>query len=286
MNTYLRIKQSAKMLRWQLRRASNLVSSGGRLNQMPIVIGNSMPKSGSHLIIQILEGLTRIGPFVNPGMPPLNRDEDNSILSPDEVCVNIARLRHGDIAYCYLPAVEPYFAELTKPDRAVIFVYRDPRDVIISHVFYATEMNTNHNMHKYYTETLGSMDERIRAAILGVDLPTNPLSPIALKYQRYLPWLDQQSILAMRFEDLILDRENALKRILDYLSRYNFIPSVDNLTAINLLTKAIEPKRSGTFRKGKPGNWRDYFTDELIDIFKNETGDLLQRLGYESSQDW
>lgn len=286
MNTYLRIKQNVKFLRWQLRRASNFVSSGGRLNQLPIVIGNSMPKSGSHLIIQILEGLTRIGPFVNPGMPPLNRDEDNSILAPHEVCANIARLRHGDIAYCYLPAIEPYFTELTKPDRAVIFVYRDPRDVIISHVFYATEMNANHNMHKYYTETLGSMDERIRAAILGVDLPVNPLTPIAIKYKRYLPWLDQQSILAMRFEDLILDREIALKRILDYLSRYNFSPSVDKVTAINVLKKAIEPKRSGTFRKGKPGNWRDYFTDELIDLFKNETGDLLQRLGYESTQDW
>jgi hypothetical protein len=130
------------------------------------------------------------------------------------------------------------------------------------------------------------MDERIQAAILGVDLPTNPLSPIATKYQRYLPWLDQQAILAMRFEDLILDRENSLRRILDYLSRFNFTPSVDNITAINLLSKAIEPKRSGTFRKGKPGNWRDYFTDELIEVFKNETGDLLQRLGYESSQDW
>lgn len=286
MKATLQIKQYAKYFRWQFRRLSTLVHSGGRINQMPVVIGNSMPKSGSHLIIQILEGLTGIGPFVNPGMPPLNRSEDNSILTPDEVCLKLSRLNHGDIAYCYLPAEEPFLSELTKPDRSVIFVYRDPRDMIISHVFYATEMNKNHNMHKYYNETLSNMDERIRAAILGVDMPENPLTPIIKKYQRYLPWLDQSSILAMRFEDLILDRDTALKKILDYLAIYNFSPKVDQITAISFLKNAIEPKRSGTFRKGKPGNWREYFTDELKTLFKEETGDLLQRLGYETTQDW
>jgi hypothetical protein len=52
------------------------------------------------------------------------------------------------------------------------------------------------------------------------------------------------------------------------------------------LAAAIVPKRSGTFRKGKPGNWREYFTQENIDIFKDSTGDLLIQLGYESNNEW
>lgn len=245
-----------------------------------------MPKSGSHLIIQILEGLTGIGPFVNPGMPPLNRHEDNSILPPEKVVTNIRRLDHGDIAYCYLPAEAPYLPELIQPEHAVIFMYRDPRDMIVSHVFYATEMHQEHNMHRYYTESLRNMDERVKAAILGVTAPENPLSPIALKYQRYLPWLEQPSVLGMRFEDLILKRDDALRKILTYLKKFDFRPEVGMDEAVNVLKKAIEPKRSGTFRKGQPGNWREHFSEENKELFKKETGDLLQRLGYEADQDW
>src|SRR3989304_6202448 len=68
------VKHRLKLFRWRLRRAStSLRWNGFRVAGLPIVFGNAMPKSGSHLIIQILLGLTRLGPFVDPGLPPLNR---------------------------------------------------------------------------------------------------------------------------------------------------------------------------------------------------------------------
>jgi len=74
-------KHWLKIVRWQLRRAGAALRWGpATLASTPSVVGNAMPKSGSHLIIQVLQGLPRLGSFVNPGFPPLNRSEDNRAL--------------------------------------------------------------------------------------------------------------------------------------------------------------------------------------------------------------
>lgn len=253
---------------------------------MPAVLGNAMPKSGSHLIIQVLQGLTKIGPFVNPGYPPVNRGEDNRKLSDGEVLANIQRMQPGEISYGYISAKEPFLSALTEPGRATIFVYRDPRDMIISHIFYATQMHPGHWMHQYYTQTLTSMEERIQAAIQGVQEPGSELTPIRQRYEGYLGWLEQPQVLSLRFEELILERETAFGKLLDYLARFSFTPRISRPETIAILHEAIAPKKSGTFRKGKPGNWREHFTPANIAAFKESTGDLLFRLGYETNQNW
>ena len=103
------IKHPFKMLRWRARRASTARRWGSdTLAQMPIVIGNAMPKSGSHLLIQVLLGLTKIGPFVDPGLPPLTRSATNQNLAEQAVLERLRELRSGDIAYSYLHARDPY----------------------------------------------------------------------------------------------------------------------------------------------------------------------------------
>jgi hypothetical protein len=175
---------------------------------------------------------------------------------------------------------------LTQPGRATVFIYRDPRDMIVSHVFYAAQMHPGHGMHRYYTETLQTMEERINAAIQGVEEPGSQLSPVRVKYEGYLGWLEQPAVLSLRFEDLILDRPAALGRILDYLVQRGFVPHLPRDQEISILEQAIAPKKSGTFRKGQPGNWKDYFTPANKILFKEMAGDLLIQLGYERDQDW
>ena len=287
MNIYYTAKEQLKALRWQGRRAAVALRWGAAaLAAAPAVLGNAMPKSGSHLIIQVLHGLTRIGPFVNPGFPPVNRSEDNSKQPDSFVLRSIQRMHSGDIAYGYVHARQPFLTALTHPGRATLFVYRDPRDMVVSHVFYATQMHPGHGMHQYYNETLHTMEARIQAAIQGVEEPGAELSPIRSKYENYLGWLDQPQVLSLRFEDLILQREAALGEILDYLESCGFTPRIERLQAIAALAEAITPKKSGTFRKGKPGNWREHFTPANKAFFKEQAGDLLIRLGYENDANW
>jgi sulfotransferase 6B1 len=287
MNNSHKIKHWLKLNRWQLRRMKTALRWGpSNLHNSPSVLGNAMPKSGSHLIIQVLQGLTKIGPFVNPGFPPVNRSEDNRKLSNEQIFNNLKRMQPGDIGYGYIKAIAPFTTLLTEPGWAVIFVYRDPRDMIVSHVFYATQMHSGHGMHTYYSEKLSTMEERIDAAIMGVQEPGYQLSPILDKYEGYTDWLKSPCVLCMRFEDLILDQQKTIGKILDYLSQRGFKLTINRQTAIKALQEAVAPKRSGTFRKGQPGNWREHFTEHNKEFFKKQTGDLLISMGYEENIDW
>jgi hypothetical protein len=158
--------------------------------------------------------------------------------------------------------------------------------MIVSHVFYASQMHKGHGMYRYYTETLQTMEERIQAAIRGVDEPGSELSPIRTKYEGYLGWLEQPEVLCLRFEDLILDRQAALGKLLDYLVQRGFTPTLPRPQELAILQQAIAPQKSGTFRKGQPGNWREHFSQANKAFFKENAGDLLVRLGYEQSNDW
>jgi hypothetical protein len=130
------------------------------------------------------------------------------------------------------------------------------------------------------------MEERINVAIQGVQEPGAQLSSVRAKYKKYLGWLGQPAVLSLRFEDLILKRSETLGQILDHLAARGFTPSIGREQAIASLASAIAPRASGTFRRGQPGEWRDQFSEANKRVFKATTGDLLQRLGYESSAQW
>jgi hypothetical protein len=287
MSLYYSAKKRLKVARWKLRRQSAARRWGSHeLNNSPAILGNAMPKSGSHLIIQVLQGLPEIGPAVNPGFPPVNRSEDNRKLGYEHTLENIKRMQPGDIAYGYVHAKNPFTNLLAQSGRATIFVYRDPRDVIVSHVFYATDIHKGHGMHEYYSENLNSIEQRIDAAILGVQEPGYELAPIRSKYKHYLGWLEEGNVLSLKFEDLILDRKSCFELILDYLVKRGFSLQLDRSRAVAILEKAVEPQRSGTYRKAQPGNWREHFTEKNKKNFKQSTGDLLSMLGYELDNTW
>jgi hypothetical protein len=281
------LKHRLKLIRWQLRRLDTAIRWGqGSLAGVPAVLGNAMPKSGSHLIIQILQGLTRIGPFVNPGFPPVNRAEDNRQFTVEGILHNISRMRSGDIGYGYLDARQVYVDALTRDGIASIFVFRDPRDMIISHVFYATEIFSGHGMHEYYTKKLSSMEERINTAIGGINENGLELIGVKERYESHLGWLDQPEILCLRFEELRGNQEHAFSLILDYLEGQGFQPGVTRNVAMQAINESVQPKKSGTFRSGKVGEWRQHFTQKNVDFFKQSTGDLLVKLGYEDNDTW
>ena len=97
---------------------------------------------------------------------------------------------------------------------------------------------------------------------------------------------NQPIALCLRFEELILEREAALGQILDYLAERGFSPQPERSQAVQALSQAILPRKSGTFRKGKPGNWKEYFSEANKRLFKEQTGSLLMDLGYEKNEDW
>lgn len=288
MKPYYQVKRILKRGRLKYRRWQAARRWGwDAVQQAPAVLGTAMPKGGSHFIHQVLSGLANVGPFIRPGFPPVNRFEDNSHLSEDEILAEIERMGSGEIRYGYIPCLEPYLSILKKPDRATVYIYRDPRDLVVSHVFYATYMHEGHGMHDHYTDELDSMEARLNVAIEGSDQPGLRLPSVWDRYSNYLAWIEEPGVHSVRFEDLIENRDEALSGILDYLEGFNVHLPFPRPISIAGMKKAIQPKKSGTYRKGKPGNWQDHFTPENKAKFKAVARDLLTRLDYEDDdEDW
>jgi recombinational DNA repair protein RecT len=52
------------------------------------------------------------------------------------------------------------------------------------------------------------------------------------------------------------------------------------------IAKNVFYKKSRTFRKGTIGDWRNHFTNEHKQAFKDVCGDILIKMGYADGYDW
>lgn len=253
---------------------------------LPVVFGNAMPKSGSHILSQFLEGLSLFSPLVFTDIYPVRTyTVTGRHRSQEEILYDINRLKNGDISWGYLRASEENVQALTAPHMMTYFVYRDPRDVIVSHILYAMNIHEGHRMRQYY-KSLSTMEKRIESTIAGVQSEAVSYPDIRTDYERYLPWLEQPEVFSVRFEEIIYNREETVNKMLDHLESDGVRFAVDRKKACNILNEAMAPSRSPTFRSGTSGSWREHFSEANKRLFKNVAGDLLVRLGYEHSNDW
>jgi len=147
-------------------------------------------------------------------------------------------------------------------------------------------MDRQHRLHPYYKDGFKTFDERLTASIRGFSFENVRQPDIATRFERYTAWFDYPQIHKVRFEDLIHDQNEALGLIVDHFcQRVDTVPAT-HTQIIAALRNNIDPKKSPTFRSGKTGSWKRYFTDEHKNIFKEVAGDLLIRLGYEKDNSW
>jgi len=260
----------------------------------PILLGISFPKSGTHLLDQILLGFHRVAPFSRRlhSFYAEYEGESGRKRAPEQALAWLDSLRPGDITSAHLFAREEVVNRVCTPAFIPYFIFRDPRDVVVSHVFYVTDMEARHVHHDYY-QSLPDFNSRLNVSILGrLDTNTRPehgrrveFPNIADRFAPYLGWLDQPSVLKIHFEDLINDRAAMLNRIIDHFLTRVPLQAPRELI-LESLEASINPSRSPTFRSGKTGEWKKHFTQEHKKIFKDVAGDLLVKLGYEKDNDW
>jgi hypothetical protein len=255
---------------------------------IPILFANSFPKSGTHLLTQVLQGFAELGPAVNSGLPAVVTYQGNTgrERTQAEMLADLARFQPGDIGYGHLHALPGIVELLCEPAFAAFFILRDPRDVVVSHVHYVTDMEPKHIHHRHYNEILHTFDERVRASILGLPDPKQPFPDISARFEPYLGWLERDEVLKIRYEDFIRDRIAVLGRALAHAEQRGFPCCLPPHRALEILNANINPLRSPTFRSGKSGGWQQQFSPDNKALFKEVAGELLVRLGYETSLDW
>lgn len=270
------VKHAQAVLRW--RRLT--------FNDVPPIFGNSKPKSGSHLLLQVLAGMCQVAPYEYVEAEPIRTiTRDGRKKKKEEILGELKRVPHGVIGWGYVEASPENITFLCQPGRVNYFIYRDPRDLLVSQVFFATDMQEEHGMHAFY-KSLPNFDERLQVAITGIDRDGLHMVSVKQRYEGVFQWLEQKHVMCLCFEDLINNRAATLNAMLNEVEKTGYRIPTPREKALSILVEAIQPKKSHTFRSGKTGGWREHFTEEHKKLFKDVAEDLVVRLGYEKNNNW
>jgi hypothetical protein len=250
------------------------------------VLANSFPKSGTHLLAQIIDGLperVNYGAFLGSETSSFQLRERTA----ENTCRFIRGFVPGEVIRGHL-YYEPGYAEaLAKQNTVNYFVYRDPRAVVLSESHYLREMNRWHRLAPYFRRA-ASIDDAISLSITGFDPPVPGIvyPDIAARFARYQGWLNDDECLAIRYEDLVSDsRATVIQQMADLYAR-RCGDNVDIDGCVRAMTAAIAPEKSHTFRSGQKSGWRKEFTSEHRQLFDRVAGKLLIELGYERDHSW
>lgn len=239
----------------------------------PPVIVNSLPKSGTHLLLQIASALPETrnyGSFIaqRPSMSVRLR-------SQKEINRLIGKIVPGEVVAAHLHHSAETAALLKKKNALHLFIHRNPEDVVLSEVFYLSEMAPWNALHRRFSK-LTQLDDRLELAIEGDGSPEYP--DAASRYSPFLAWLEDKDTISLRYEDLMspTQRDSELRRVAEeYLNRSDF----KNFTVEDLVSRmrfSIDPERSHTYsatesRADRP-KLEPRHSDRLKYLFSRQNG--------------
>lgn len=230
----------------------------------------SIQKCGTHLIERVLlkAGFSK-GQACNG---PLNMSHLN-------------KLRGGQFLLTHFcPSDDVQMAlEGGDPSLKIIFNYRDPRDALVSwfHWMHPANPSPMHAHMSFMQKVYSSFtDEELVDIFLKCDkfraVEYNPIEHF--RYSRVL--LFHPAVLNVRFEDLIGPNGGGSKE-----AQIRTVKAITDLLDLqvdeNLLAEEVYSTQSPTFRKGKIGGYRDFFTQEQLAKFEILHGDVIAQYGYE-----
>jgi len=218
----------------------------------PPILVNSLPKSGTHLLLQIARALpsTRyFGSFIAQAPSITMR-----LRSQAEINARIDRIVPSEVIGGHLHFTEETAEALKRKNVLHLFIYRDPRDVVISEAHYLAEMNRWHRLHKTF-KRVRDKQERIKLAIEGTGLPSYPR--VDKRFNAFLAWQSAKDCLILRYEHLLnpATLKRSIYQIVDAFIRHGGHVCDQQELAIKLIN-SISPKRSHTFHRGGIARWR------------------------------
>mgnify|MGYP002867183785 CR=1 FL=1 len=249
--------------------------------QMPVLL-NSIPKSGTHLLSNMLFSI----PHTHMVADLTDADKLSDPTARLEYVRRLAVQKEAGDLYIghipYSPEIAQFFAENGVKQ---VFVFREPRDVSVSMYHYVMKPKGGH----YHFPLFNSMEndsQRLMTVIEGYgkgkeeyEVGPDAVPSLHHYYEAYLPWLNAPNTLALRFEDLISpDLKSAtIQKLLNFLE----VPQSEEKIQ-KMVRLGQNPKNSSTFRKGKAGSWAEEYLPEHHQAFEKVGGkDLLQKMGYE-----
>lgn len=278
-----------------------------------LIVG--LPKGGSHLLEALFKNLTGYSPanvrFTNEGTlhsysisgltcSEMPSDTFQLMVPSLEILDKCTNILPNEYLITHLKYDKKYDDLLKAKNFKIIIIIRDPRDQLISRVFYTKAVPFYPGLqHLNFDELLSgfmgigsSAKEKLHDLLLShicyPNKPTNKfISRIDHFYQEFLPWMNSSICYVTKFENLVGLKGGGSqeKQIIEIINIAKHIGlNIDNNNA-KAIGEAIFGNTS-SFREGKIGSWKKYFTPYYKQEFKKIAGRLLIKLGYEQNNDW
>jgi sulfotransferase 6B1 len=237
----------------------------------PRVLCVSIPKAGTHLLERALCLHPRL---YRKLLPTLSNASLHRWGGLDGL---LAKVEPGQVIASHLRFDAAFPDVVDRRHVPVIFLVRDPRDLVVSQVNYVAR-RSDHRFGPLFAQRAG-VRERLELAIQGD--PEHRLRSVGARLRVYEGWLDSNA-LVVRFEDLVGphgggdgDRQaEAVRGIYRHIGM-----SIED-ALVSRICGRLFSSESPTFRKGSIGQWRELFDDDLEELFERNAGDATRAYGY------
>lgn len=244
------------------------------------------PRSGANWLLKMLSDYLRIS------YRDLDKKPESTIGSLMQKHFNIPPLARFNVRknvnpFQYLEKTHVFTKIDTKIDKRIIYVIRDPRDVMISY----------YNYEKYFTRKV--LKEKTGFVFDDKLSIRNELaSYIKHRFQSnsfpYLSWpehvnkaLNDQRILFIKYEDLLLNPASEIMKTLDFLKLKTNNKRVANIVSHHSFQKEkrrlkeTRQEYSIHLRKGISGEWKEHFNKEMLEYIYLNAKKQMKLFGYE-----
>lgn len=181
------------------------------------------------------------------------------------------------------------FENLIKPKiYKAFFIARDPRDLIISNYF---SLKYSHSPYDPYILKMRDKLNNISQDDGIFDLIESLTPGIKMTLEGWFK-NNSENIYLLKFEDLFgLNHKKVFAELLQFCE-INLSSSATETLLDKYSFQKISGRKLGTedvknhYRKGIPGDWKNYFNEEHTSLFKELSGDLLINCNYEKDNNW
>ena len=206
------------------------------------------------------------------------------------------------------PLLSPEFVEeihLIYPEARVIHIIRDGRDSAVSMMHHLW----NRSSDKGGVQTLTPEEVKKREAYRANPQKVLETSQGIFTEERFRqtaeswrlrvgktieigPALFGENYTEVYYEDLLERPHEEVRRLAAFLGAADDDAAIEQAVSGASFEKLSKGRERGQedsssfFRKGVSGDWKNYFTERNKEIYKEEAGELLIRLGYEKDYSW
>jgi hypothetical protein len=242
----------------------------------------SWPKAGTHLLLELAKSVLPEGPWINDSDIKYTREGDELFFQ--KVTERIAKYGDNFAIKGHIPWSKSIESFLLANNFKILFIVRDPRDVICSTYRWLSDLRKNWECSKFLAEF--SPDIQLEYIIKGMPL-LFPFdndagviwdAPFPERYSKLTPWIDSKAAATFTYEKLsgnlgIDAQRQEVEKALRFLL-------IDAATTNAVLQSLYNPK-SATFHSGKVGTWVEYFSENHKKLFVDLGGEpLIEKFGY------